>query len=474
MNRLYIIVAMASIMLLYPCLGFAQGKSSIPTQALIKRQNIRILTIGCGRNKNGRNDLNSAQDLVAYERDSIAAKYIWPSYKYHYLNVKLNGKVNVEAFKDTLYNFARDTKQNDVVIIHILGHGETDSDGNYYFICYDGKLEGSYICNQLKKMAGNGALVVIFLDTCEAGALFNNINQYFNYNNGGAIAFYASSKSNQKADEIEQYTRFTKTILSTLKNENSVAFSESTQFLTLGGLKNVINAAFGTNDDSPPEKRQTPQSLFLSEKGKIDGYIIEDYPLIKKVTDGIPFPPTPKTPRYVYAGASGGLNITPTPYTNINIGLDINHRHKIEFGASLAFTQSDDVFIYDKNGILQNGYNYRGWNIYGRYGCNVMPKESRWEIVPLGGFSENFIYGLHGFNSDTGKTASCFMFSASCRFARSICKDKQLLLHGTLGCDFPIKKDGNVDVLKEDKYIKNWCTIGPYVEIGIVAKLFHL
>lgn len=473
MNRFFFIL-LASLLLMYSESGCAQNGTSMPTKTEIKRPRIRILTVGIGLYDN-RDPLNSAQDLYRYgQKDSIAYKYIFPSYQSNERVVSLNGRVNSSVFSDSLYQFALRTRDRDVVIIHILGHGEVSKNGEYRLVCSDDKvITGDVIRNQIFKMADEGALVIIFLDTCHAGALFDGKGAQYHSFERGSIAFFSSSSSSQSSYDIEQKTLFTQTILKTLSNGNDVAFDAGTspKYMTLGGLEKVINTAFHGNT------KQTPQTMFFpivdNKAGKLDNYQIKYYPIIKKIDPGAP---KKKTPRYVYAGAAVGTNITPTPYTNVNIGVDINQRHKIEIGASLAFVQTDDVYIYDKNGILQNGYKYRGWNIYGRYGYNVMPENSKLEIVPLIGLSGNFISGkqLSGYNSDIGKSASSLMGSVNCRFAHSLCKDKKILLHGTLGCDIPIKKDGNVDILKENKYIKNWCSIRPYIEIGIIAKLFHL
>lgn len=425
----------------------------------IIKQRLRLLTIGIGvfDDKFHFEYLASYSNLNKYKK--IAERHLKSDYRECIVDKGLSGYVGKGDVVDKLKDFTNSVHSSDIVLIPILSHGIVDGN-KYYLICSDTRfgnyqrtaLSGEEMLYYFKRMADKGAVIVVFLETCYSGAIVNE----FEYapQNDGILAIYSASGASETAKQIMLNTFFTSSIQNTFKSENKDAFTND--YLTLGSLYNQVRSSV---QNQPKEWEQDPQYFSYPDR--------RDYPIISKKET--------KSPSFVYAGAAIGTNIKPTPYANVNIGVDIDQGHKIELGASLAFTQSDDVYFYDKNGILQNGYNYRGWNIYGRYGYNIMPEDSKWEIVPLGGFSGNFVYGnqLNGFKSDIGQTASSFMFSASCRFARSLCNDKKLILHGTLGCDLPIKKDGNVDILKEDKFIKNWCSIRPYIEIGIIAKLFH-
>lgn len=430
-----------------------------PSNNKITKKRLRILTIGIGNfdDKNYFEYLASYSNLSKYKK--IAERHLKSDYRECIVDKGLSGYVGKGDVVAKLKDFTNSVHSSDIILIPILSHGAVD-ENKYYLICSDTKYEDyqhtALPCEELlyyfKKMADTGAVVVVFLETCNSGAIVNDFD--YTPKNNGMLTIYSSSRAIETSKQIQLNTYFTSSIQNTLKSENKDAFPNG--YLTLGSLYNQV---WSSVKNQPKDWEQKPEFFSYPD--------IRDYPIISKKMM--------KNPSYVYAGAAVGTNITPTPYTNVNIGVDINQRHKIEVGASLAFTQSDDVFFYDKNGILQNGYNYRGWNIYGRYGYNFMPEDSKLEIVPLIGVTGNFISGkqLSGYNSNIGKSASSFMGSVNCRFAYSLYKDKKFLLHGTFGCDLPIKKDGNVDILKEDKYIKNWCSIRPHIEIGIIAKLFH-
>ena len=431
--------------------------------------NIRLFTIGIGQFFKPYGKINAPAVVNRYED---VAKFLEKAFHKKIIHTPLSkSEVTTREITDGFTSLMYTVKERDLVIISITSHGDTiKQTREYVLVCSDGTIQGSQLNYYIEEIAKKGAYVFVFVDTCHGEALFDNISKNNNSseleNIGGFVVYYASSMRKGYSKQIEYDLAFTQRIINIFSGKVDDSFSRDDNWTNINKIEACVNTAF-TGEKIEKKYPQHPNMKIFPE-GKADN--IRMTHLFKRID-------SEKNPCYLYLGVAGGLNINPTPNANLNIGVDINQRHKIELGASFAFTQSDDVFIYDKNGILQNGYKYRGWNIYGRYGCNIKSKESRWEIVPLGGFSGNFVSGkkLDGYNSDTGETASSFMFSTSCRFACNIYKDKRLLFHGTLGCDFPIniKKDGNVDILKEDKYIKNWCSIRPYVEIGIIARLFY-
>lgn len=475
MNRLCFFIVI-SLLLLNPYIGFAQTGVPQPTNVDIKRSRIRILTIGIGLYEKSLDlkHLNSAHDLSSYDKDSMAYKYIWPSYNSHPDVISRNGRMGVKEVEDVLYNFAGDTNGQDVVIIHILGHGDFDEKtGEYYLVCSNGeKIAGEYIRNQIYCMTDKGALVIVFLDTCHAGALFVG-KEPKDDRLKGAIAFYPSSKPEQSSHEIERKTLFSQTIFNTFSHKNELAFDIGTspKYMSLGGIEKVLKSVFNGKSD------QTSEPMYFAKKGKLDNCNIKYYPIINQEKINIWGSPRRKVPFYL--GPSFGTNFK-TPYANLNLGVDINNQHKIEVGFTHSLTKSDEVYIYDNNGIMQNALQYKAMSIYARYGFNwlsLRKNKSRSELVTLAGFSGNLVKGdnTSGFNSNVGESAGSFMGNVCCRWTLDFSKDnkRNVLFNVTAGVDFPIKKDENINnALKDEKYIKNWCTFRPYVEAGFIFNIF--
>lgn len=464
MNKLgFVFVTL--IMLLYADLGFSQPAEYI-NETESPRNRVLIQTIGIRYKKN---DLHSASSLSQY-RKSIAEKYIFPGYK------DTDGCKVFSLYGDTLSastivsclnSFEDEASSTDVVIIHIIGHGKYDaSNDEYSLICSDGsELSGDDLRKYITTMSGKGALVVIFLDTCHSGAIFKKGENGSHFGNNGGVALFAAAQRQQDAIDLGQ-SKFSNTIFEVLKTNKS---------LTLGKIAKKIGEQYGI-DSIAIEKQndiktgQNPYVFFFPKNRKLEGYKIQDYPIIRPVvSDG-------GANNRFYGGIALGANHTITPFADVNIGVGIK-RWKIEAGASLAFTKSDDVHLYDNNGFMQNAYNYLGYIIYGRLGYNVAKKDSRWEMVPLAGISGNFIKGSHikDFNNSIGETAGSLMLPLGFRVAYDLCKNnkRNLLVHGTIGCDIPLYKDNNVKVLEENKFVKNWCSFRPHIEVGLIVKFFN-
>ena len=316
-------------------------------------------------------------------------------------------------------------------------------------------------------MTDKGALVIIFLDTCHAGALFVG-HEPKNNELKGAIAFFPSSKPEQSSFEIERKTLFSYNILETFKHKNGIAFDvgKPTQFISLGGIEKIIKYAFDGNND------QTPEPKFFSKDGKIDNYKIKYYPIIEQGKINT----VNKQKNRFYGGIAVGSNHTCTPFADVNLGVDINNSYKIEVGFTHSLKKTDEVYMYDNNGIIQNALQYKAMSFYARYGFNwlsLCKDKRRSEFITLVGLSGNIVKGdnLSGFNSSIGKTAGSLMGDVCCRWALDLSKNnkRNVLLHMTAGFDFPIKRDGNVcNVLNSEKYIKNWCSFRPYIEAGVI------
>lgn len=439
------------------------------------KKNVKVLTIGIGDFTDKNFGMLHSYSILDGFKD-VAEKYIKPSYQTIEPVKSLNNYVKWSEVRDALKEIANNANSSDIIIISILSHGVVGEDGEYYLVCSDTKsndyehtaISGRVLRDVLHKVSDSGALVLVFLDTCNASALFDDSD--FKPKNHGILVFYASSNRGENAKEIYLDTRFTSTIINTFKNQNRDAFVEKIgqgsreRYLTIKSLGNQIESSVTSTEKA---YSQTPMmKIFPSDSILLD-YVIMKENKSKSPRKKIPF----------YIGASFGTNFEPTPYANLNIGVDINH-WKFEAGYVQAFTKSSDVYLYDENGILQGGNNYVGRSFYVRGGYDLMSlgkNESRLEIVPLLGFSGNIVKGspIFGFNGNTGEKTGSLMIPISCRFAYDLSKNKNrnFLLHGTVGCDVPLEKD---NVLSKASYIKNWCSLRPKLEIGVMVKLFNL
>lgn len=431
-----------------------EGKKQIYNRGIEKRT-VYLMAIGIKEFDDKTFDKLESVDSMKLLKNfkNISKKYLPKSYINHPKPFLLTNYVKKDAIIKDLRSLCNSVDTSSVVIISALSHGVIENN-EYYFICSDTQsdnyistaISGSILRSYFEEMANKGALVLVFLDTCHSGALFDK--QEFTPNSNGSIVFFASSRKDQKAKEIYKQCKFTKTIMDVFLNRNPIFFNEY-GLATIGSFMKLTPEALGL-----PKKTQEVKDTFFSNDKNIG-----EFPIIKKKAEK-------NIPSYFYLGAAVGTNIKPTPYVNVHLGFDIDH-FKIEGGMSQAFTKSDEVCIYDNNGIMQNEYKYRGWNLYGRVGYNIMNKESPWEFVPLVGISWNKVSGeqVGGFNSNIGESAHSVMGSVSCRIAYDVSKNhkRSVFVHGTLGYEF----GGKVKNLNND-YIKKWCSNRLYAEIGFV------
>ena len=433
--------------------------------------NIRLLTIGIG----SFNDKQSFRHLGAFSKLNDfkkTIKYLNQSYSNVYPRYYNKNVVNAEDVRREIEELVKNSQDSDVVIISILSHGDVDEKGEYYLICTDtnkGDYNGTAISGTelrfyIQQIANKGALVLFFLDTCRSAALFKGKNVLLGKGN---IAFYASADSNETAKEIWFNTYFTKTIIEIFTDVHNVYGNRG--YATLSSIESQINTSLGNVKDDVGQQYQHPKTFYYP--GNIN---IGEYRLFNKPEKTyIPW-------SSVYLGPSLGTNHSPTPFVNINFGVDINNRHKIEVGFEHSLKKSDEVYIYDKSGILQNALQYKAMSFYARYGFNWLSlgkKKSCFEVITFAGLSGNIVKGsnLNGFNSSVGEAAGSLMGDVCIRGALDLSKNKNrnVLLHVTAGLDFPIIRDDNVEVFEENMYIKNWCSFRPYIDAGLIIKLFN-
>lgn len=266
-----IFILFVSLVTFFPNMVYSQIQNFMKEQP---RNRLLIQTIGIKyKNNTNLSDLQTVADLSKYIKNGIAKDRLFPCYKNSGKVLQsLDGiNITVDSVLNCLHNLAVEAKSTDVVILHIVGHGKCDSDGIYYFLCSDGgELEGGKILDYIKKITSSGTLVIIFLDTCNSGALFEeNENDSFLSDDKGGIAFFASSQRNQSSRETGQSTKFTKTILETF---------EKGEPLAVGALAKTIYKAFEKVDST----KQKPDTLFLPNRRTLEGYKIQDYPIIRE------------------------------------------------------------------------------------------------------------------------------------------------------------------------------------------------
>lgn len=231
----------------------------------ISKDRVRVLTIGIGKFSDTHfGELKSYSMLNDYKK--ITKDCLGLSYREHPKPVLLNGpSISAADVRKELSSYASLATASDLIIISILSHGVVEND-EYYLVCSDTNSEdyaktavsGKEIRTYLEQMAEIGAIVIVFIDTCHAAALFEKSN--YSPQSHGAIAYYASSKSDQAAKEIYQKCKFTDTILRILQYENKEACDE-TGFVTMGSLEAHIKAGL---QSISTQYKQDPVTKYFS------------------------------------------------------------------------------------------------------------------------------------------------------------------------------------------------------------------
>lgn len=119
-------------------------------------------------------------DFAAKDAQDVAAalrRQEGPLYREVNLRVLPDALASREAVNDALVWLSRETTDRDTAVLFLAGHGVTTDDGDFSFLPPDGDADrpeatgipGDDIKRPLRRMAGR---VLVFLDTCYAGALF--------------------------------------------------------------------------------------------------------------------------------------------------------------------------------------------------------------------------------------------------------------------------------------------------------------
>ena len=243
----------------------------------IDRKTIRVLTVGIGHFNNPYEKLKSSDKLKEFK--NIPDEFLKYSYTYHPKPIQLNNTVKTDEIKNELNKLIQEVSESDVVVISILSHGE-NRDGEYYLICsntknedfYNTTISGKDLRSYFEKMADKGAIVLVFLDTCHAAAIFSK-NSYTPEGNG-SIAYFASSNSNESAKQIYEETRFTQAVIDIFQNKNVYANYDG--FITIGSIDGQLKNALKSSGIN-----QTPSSMYYTNHSHFD-----NYPILKKIEMG--------------------------------------------------------------------------------------------------------------------------------------------------------------------------------------------
>jgi len=258
-------------------MGSREKKMDVSQYNGIQKKNVRLFTVGIGKFSDKEFDnLNAVAIMNRFKE--VSEDYLRLSYTNQLPPTYLNKQsVTVKEVRDALRNLTEETTEADFVIVSILSHGEVNN-GEYYLVCSDTNssnysgtaISGTELRSYFETMANKGAVVIVFLDTCHAAALFENRNFSPRSGNGG-LAYYASSKSDQAAKEINQNCRFTETVLDIFLNRNKLAFNEHDYVV----VKSMAGEITHSLSNVTSQNLQEPVSKWFSNLDAFD-----DYPII--------------------------------------------------------------------------------------------------------------------------------------------------------------------------------------------------
>lgn len=349
-----------------------------------------------------------------------------------------------EDVQNCLRNLVKKVDGSDVVILHILSHGEfdeTSSDSNhFYLVCNDKKLNGEDIIDELKEITKKGSLVIFFLDACFSGGLFEG--EMDDLIKNGALVFYASSKLDQPSVLVGDTTAFTNTILRTFEKE----------YVTPDSLTNTLKRTFERNSSQTPEIKYFPTSFCVGDKE------IQDFPILKPVTK-----PAKKCQPYI--GIALGY-----PYASVFAGLSLWQHLKVEIGCSfLNVKESDEVYLYSSNNPSPYGYRYSTNNLrlYLQSGWEF-DLGKNWYLTPMVGVSYLSLSGdpIEGYKSESriGDGTSAVCLTANARLSWAPFRDKHWQLNVNAGKEWGV---GDSDYKLIRNYIDHKTIEGFRGQIGI-------
>ena len=169
---------------------------------------------------------------------------------------------------------------------------------------------------------------------------------------------------------------------------------------------------------------------------------------------------------------SAGFNVTPFLGPAVTLGF-MFHNFTVEVGGAYGLNKSSDVYIYNKAGVLVDGYNYNALRGMLRVGYDFWPAPV-FAVTPQVGAAINAIQGtrLNDIGSPAekvldGATAMSGTFGARLMFAPAGVTGP-FRLFVTPEYDFALSKDKNFEALSAfDSKIKSWAE-GFNVNLGVM------
>ncbi len=182
----------------------------------------------------------------------------------------INEDATVEKISDVLEAHSN-VSENDIVIIHMAGHGIKDKSGTFYFLTSTvnnieepqyGGLNWSLLYSYLSKIKGR---VILFLDACHSGSIVteavvpnDNLAQDFFSGKRGGVMVFSASKGRQNSLESPDIGNgagiFTYALLQGLgekSNEADLNGNDVVEFMELVDyVKNYVNEI--TNGEQTP------------------------------------------------------------------------------------------------------------------------------------------------------------------------------------------------------------------------------
>lgn len=248
------------------------------TSDTIERSTIKIMTVGIKHFNHPLPDLNAADSLkLKKEFQEIHDDFLKYSYKNRPKPITLDGKVKMNEIIKYLNDLSEKATEDDVVIIYLLSHGDTVN-GEYYFICSDTNtdmitntaISGETLRSYFKKMADKGALVLVFLDTCHAAAIADNVadNEKSKPQGNGSVVYFTSSLRDEKALQINEDTRFRQSVIDIFKYKKG--YANVNGYITVTSIESHIASAL----QSSGIKLQTPSVMKFPNNTDLGNYPI--------------------------------------------------------------------------------------------------------------------------------------------------------------------------------------------------------
>ncbi len=158
--------------------------------------------------------------------------------------------------------------------------------------------------------------------------------------------------------------------------------------------------------------------------------------------------------RHVYANVA--FNVVSIMGPSVAVGVNLKH-HVAELGFIYGLNKTNDIYIYDDNGNLREGYQYNAMRVFLRYGYQF-PLTDFLSVTPQLGVAYNHYNGKQSDNVKTSydayKSSSTLSGTIGARFQFDL--NNALKVYLTPEYDFALAKDNNYKVLSSDSKFKSF------------------